>query len=154
MPARYRLVAMTFALSMLLYVDRVAMSTAKGPVSQELGLTDTQFGWVLSAFVWLVTRTGWRPASRILGGAGVVWALVWWLWFRDRPEDHPGVADAERLLIVEGRGTRSAPSRTSHSSSVSPGCFRTCSVVGAVLNLAAAVLWLAARPDRPLADAA
>jgi MFS transporter, ACS family, glucarate transporter len=50
MPARFRLIAMTFALSMLLYVDRVAMSTAKGPVTQELGLSDPQFGWVLSAF--------------------------------------------------------------------------------------------------------
>ena len=50
MPARYRLIALTFALSMLLYVDRIAISTAKVPVSSELGLSDTQFGWVLSAF--------------------------------------------------------------------------------------------------------
>jgi len=49
-PVRYRLIALTFALSMLLYVDRVAISTARGPITSELGLTDTQFGWVLSAF--------------------------------------------------------------------------------------------------------
>ena len=41
---------LTFALSMLLYVDRVAISTARGPITSELGLSDTQFGWVLSAF--------------------------------------------------------------------------------------------------------
>ncbi|MEO7271455.1 MAG: MFS transporter [Vicinamibacterales bacterium] len=35
---------------MLLYVDRVAIATARGPIISELGLTDTQFGWVLSAF--------------------------------------------------------------------------------------------------------
>ncbi len=35
---------------MLLYVDRVAISTARGPITSELGLSDTQFGWVLSAF--------------------------------------------------------------------------------------------------------
>lgn len=50
MPARYKLIGLTFALSMLLYVDRIAISTAKVPVSADLGLTDTQFGWVLSAF--------------------------------------------------------------------------------------------------------
>jgi ACS family glucarate transporter-like MFS transporter len=49
-PVRYRLVGLTFALSMLLYVDRVAISTARGPITSELGLSDTQFGWVLSAF--------------------------------------------------------------------------------------------------------
>ena len=49
-PVRYRLIGLTFALSMLLYVDRVAISTAKGPITSELGLSDTQFGWVLSAF--------------------------------------------------------------------------------------------------------
>lgn len=50
MPARFRLVAMTFVLSMLLYVDRIAISTAKVPITGQLALTDTQFGWVLSAF--------------------------------------------------------------------------------------------------------
>jgi ACS family glucarate transporter-like MFS transporter len=49
-PVRYRLIGLTFALSMLLYIDRVAISTARGPITSELGLSDTQFGWVLSAF--------------------------------------------------------------------------------------------------------
>jgi ACS family glucarate transporter-like MFS transporter len=50
MPVRYRLIALTFALSMLLYVDRVAISTARVPIASDLGLSDTEFGWVLSAF--------------------------------------------------------------------------------------------------------
>src|SRR4026207_2027787 len=50
-PVRYRRVGLTFALSMLLYVDRVAISTARGPITSELGLSDTQFGSVLAAFV-------------------------------------------------------------------------------------------------------
>lgn len=218
MPARYRLVAMTFALSMLLYIDRVAMSTARGPVTQELQLSDTQFGWVLSAFAlgyalfqtpagaladrlgpravltslvliwslftaltglasgfvvllvcrflfgageagaypscarafynwlptserglaqginfsgsrlgaafalpavaWLVTEAGWRASFGVLGLVGVVWAAAWWLWFRDRPEEHPGVSLEERAVIVAGRGTRS-------TSSVAPLSART-----------------------------
>lgn len=40
----------TFLLAMLLYVDRVCISTAKGPITTELHLSDTEFGWVLSAF--------------------------------------------------------------------------------------------------------
>ncbi len=49
-PTRYLLVGVTFTLSMLLYIDRIAISTARAPVSEAFALTDTQFGWVLSAF--------------------------------------------------------------------------------------------------------
>lgn len=49
-PTRYLLVLGTFLLSMLLYVDRVCISTAKAPVARDLGLTDKQMGWVLSVF--------------------------------------------------------------------------------------------------------
>ena len=37
-------------LSVLLYVDRVCISSAKGSVSTDLGLSETQMGWVFSAF--------------------------------------------------------------------------------------------------------
>ena len=40
-PVRYQLIGLTFALSMLLYVDRVAISTARSPITSELGLSDT-----------------------------------------------------------------------------------------------------------------
>lgn len=49
-PRRYALVGATFLLSVLLYVDRVCISAAKTPITEELGLSDTQMGWVLSAF--------------------------------------------------------------------------------------------------------
>ena len=50
MPTRYWLVVGTFLLSMLLYVDRACISAAKGAISRDLALSDTQFGWVLAAF--------------------------------------------------------------------------------------------------------
>jgi MFS transporter, ACS family, glucarate transporter len=34
---------------------------------------------------WMLARWSWRPSFLILGGVGVVWALVWLLWFRDHP---------------------------------------------------------------------
>ena len=50
MAKRHWLVVGTFLLAMLLYVDRVCISAAKDAISADLSLTDTQFGWVLSAF--------------------------------------------------------------------------------------------------------
>lgn len=210
MPVRYRLIALTFALSMLLYVDRVAISTARGPITSDLHLADTQFGWALSAFAlgyalfqtpaglvadrfgarvtlasvvtlwsvftaltglargylsllvcrflfgageagayptcarafyvwlpvserglaqgvnfsgsrlgaafalpaiaWFVEVVGWRVAFYALGGVGLLYAAVWWLWFRDAPEDHPSVSDDERRLIMERRAASATPS--------------------------------------------
>jgi ACS family glucarate transporter-like MFS transporter len=49
-PTRYLLVFGTFLLAVLLYVDRVCISTAQGPITRDLNLTDTEFGWALSAF--------------------------------------------------------------------------------------------------------
>jgi len=50
MPRRALVVAAAFALSMLLYVDRASISVAKAEVTRDLGLTDTRWGWAMSAF--------------------------------------------------------------------------------------------------------
>lgn len=49
-PKRYWLVVGMFLLAMLLYVDRVCISAAKNDIEQDLGLSETQMGWVLSVF--------------------------------------------------------------------------------------------------------
>lgn len=49
-PSRYLLVFATFCLSVLLYVDRVCISVAKDTIASDLSLSETQMGWVLSAF--------------------------------------------------------------------------------------------------------
>src|SRR3954467_10466636 len=92
LPRRALVVTGTFLLSVLLYVDRVCISTAKGPITKELAMSDTQFGWVLSAFAigyalfqtpsgMLADRIGGR---RILAGIVTLWsaftglsALAW-----------------------------------------------------------------------------
>src|SRR5688572_6406418 len=82
-PKRFLLVASTFLLAVLLYVDRVCISTAKGPVTKDLGLTDEQFGWILSAFALgyalLQTPTGalsdrFGP-RRVLTAVVTLWSL-------------------------------------------------------------------------------
>jgi ACS family glucarate transporter-like MFS transporter len=81
-PRRFLLVFGTFLLAVLLYVDRVCISTAKGPITQELQLSDKQFGWVLSAFAlgyalfqtptgMLADRFGPR---RILSAVVIIWS--------------------------------------------------------------------------------
>jgi MFS transporter, ACS family, glucarate transporter len=56
----------------------------------------------------------WRTPFWILAGVGIVWCVVFWPWFRDTPDEMPGVNAAERALIAAGRpprteGTRSVP---------------------------------------------
>jgi ACS family glucarate transporter-like MFS transporter len=47
---RYGFFAGSFLITLLLYVDRVCISSAKDSITQDLNLTDIQMGWVLSAF--------------------------------------------------------------------------------------------------------
>src|SRR6185503_5930947 len=70
------------------------------------------------SFIWLASRFGgafapaiigglmlvggWERAFGILGVVGVVWAILFVVWFRDRPEDKQQVGNAERELIRAG----------------------------------------------------
>ncbi len=203
MPSRHLLIVGTFALSLLLYIDRIAISAAKDGITSDLALTDTQFGWVLSIFAlgyalfqtpsgmladkmgprkvltsvvifwsvftaatgaavnfvtlmiyrflfgageagafpgisravysWVplkerglinginfsgsriggalalvmmppfIAYFGWRGSFYILGAIGIVWAALWWLWFRDRPEEKAGISPKELQYIQENR---------------------------------------------------
>src|SRR5581483_10418247 len=47
----------------------------------------------------LVEVQGWRWSFVEFGIVGVIWALVWYWWFRDRPEEHPAV-NAEELRVI------------------------------------------------------
>ncbi|WP_231603262.1 MFS transporter [Neorhodopirellula pilleata] len=77
------LVAATFLLSVLLYVDRVCISAAKNEVASDLSLSDQQMGWVFAAFSLgyalfqtpsglLADRLGPR---RVLAGIVAVWSV-------------------------------------------------------------------------------
>jgi len=69
------------------------------------------------AFMWMGARWGgasapllvvavmafvnWRIAFLVFAVMGFVWALVFYLWFRDRPAEHKGVNAAELELLKE-----------------------------------------------------
>jgi sugar phosphate permease len=58
-------------------------------------------------FLWLFKKfEGWTIPFEIIGGLGVLWCLVFWPWFRNRPEEMPQVNDAECALIAGGRSPK------------------------------------------------
>lgn len=202
-PKRYLVIGFTFMLSLLLYVDRVIISAGKEPISQTLGFSDIQMGWILSVFAlgyalfqspagfvadkfgprkiltvivalwslftaltglawnfvsmliirflfgaseagafpgmskvvffwipvsergvaqginfsgsrlgaafalpvvaWLIDLTGWQNTFFIFGVVGVIWAVLWYLWFRDNPVDHKSLSETEKIFILKNR---------------------------------------------------
>ncbi len=189
--SKHMVVFALFFLSMITYVDRTSISTAKGPIAAELNLSDSTMGMVFSAFalgyalfqlpagwmadkagprivlagtvgfwsiltvatglawslatllgirflfgageaavfpasarvihnwlkpgergrangalfagsrlgaalsypllVWMFSQWSWRKAFWALGCVGLVWSLVWLIWFRDYPANEPTV---------------------------------------------------------------
>jgi MFS family permease len=61
---------------------------------------------------WLVTNFGWRWSFIGTGSIGLLWASIWWGWFR-RPEEARWLGAAERAKIIserEGGNATTGPS--------------------------------------------
>jgi len=73
----------------------------------------SRMGGMLSAPIalQLVAGWGWRASFVAFGVLGLVWAAAWHAWYRDRPEDHPGVG-AEELAWIRGRMPYPTPDPT------------------------------------------
>jgi MFS family permease len=48
---------------------------------------------------WLIHLTSWRQSFVVLGIVSLVWAAVWWFYFRDDPAQHPGTTPQERQTL-------------------------------------------------------
>src|SRR5256712_11406286 len=61
----------------------------------------SRLGGMLSAPVALlvIARWGWRTSFVVFGTIGIVWASAWYVWYRDRPEEHPSVGHEELAWI-------------------------------------------------------
>ena len=81
---RFGVVLALFLLSMITYIDRTNISTAKDPIAAELNLSDVEMGMVFSSFAlgyavmqlptgWLVDTVGPRAA---LAGAVGLWSVL------------------------------------------------------------------------------
>jgi len=54
---------------------------------------------------WLVVSLGWRWMFVWYALPGLLWAVWFAVWFRNRPSEHPAVNEAERELIGQGERT-------------------------------------------------
>lgn len=202
-PVRFILLFFTFLLTILLYVDRACISTAKIPISEDLNFELTDFGWIMAVFTlgyalfqtpsgrladrkgprmvisgivtiwsiltsltgaawnfvsmlvirflfgageagafpglakvvynwfpvkergiaqginfsgsrlgaafamplvaWMISVTGWRPTFIIFGIVGIFVALLWYIIFRDKPEDSKIPGEKEKEFIIKNR---------------------------------------------------
>jgi len=57
-------------------------------------------------------RWGWRGSFYAFGVLGIIWAVIWYWWYRDAPREKPGVREQEIEEIEAGQGTAG---RTPHS---------------------------------------
>jgi D-galactonate transporter len=53
--------------------------------------------------VWLISLFGWKMTFAIVGLLGIVWAIIWIAYFKENPENHKGVNQAELSHIREGQ---------------------------------------------------
>ncbi|MCP9494880.1 MAG: MFS transporter [Pyrinomonadaceae bacterium MAG19_C2-C3] len=60
----------------------------------------------------LIGLQGWRLTFVEFGALGFVWCLVWYVWFRDTPEEHPAANDAEINIIRSGLAAAPAHSHS------------------------------------------
>lgn len=61
---------------------------------------------------WLVITLGWRSMFVWYAVPGLLWAVWFVIWYRDRPSLHPGVNEAERALIEEDGAPVEATEKT------------------------------------------
>ena len=68
----------------------------------------SRMGGMLSAPIalQLISVWGWRACFVFFGLLGLVWAAAWYAWYRDRPEDHPGVGAEELAWIRQDSNLR------------------------------------------------
>lgn len=52
----------------------------------------------------MITQWGWRSAFIVFGALGYFWGAAWYWYYRDRPEDHPKINEAELEIIRKGGG--------------------------------------------------
>ena len=53
----------------------------------------------------LITGIGWRRTFELFGAIGVIWAVLFYWWYRDSPADHPSVNAAELAMLPPAKDT-------------------------------------------------
>ena len=59
----------------------------------------------------MIQNVGWRRTFEIFGALGVIWAVLFYRWYRDVPAEHPAVNQAELAMLPPARDTAIAAER-------------------------------------------
>lgn len=51
--------------------------------------------------VWVLSLMSWQNTFVLFGLLGIVWAAIFWWWYRDKPSQHPSVNAAELNLLKD-----------------------------------------------------
>jgi MFS family permease len=89
----------------------------------------SRVGGMLSAplALFLIRLWGWRLTFVVFGAIGIVWAVAWSAWYRDRPSEHPSVNAAELAWIEQDGGSRDAHPATPWAALLrSPNLYAIC----------------------------
>ncbi len=66
----------------------------------------------LTPALWVVLTLycdmAWRQNLWLFAGAALAWCLIFYIWFRNHPEEHPSVNKAEKDMISSGKGLASS----------------------------------------------
>ena len=83
------------------WIPRTGQASASGAFAGFMSV-----GGVIAAPVtaWLVVNCGWRWAFVLYGVPGIIWAIWFNWWYRNRPSEHPAVNEAERALLEPDAG--------------------------------------------------
>ncbi len=57
--------------------------------------------------VYMLQFVSWRRSFELIGALGIVWAVLFWRWYRDNPRDHPSVNAAEMAMLRGAEDTAS-----------------------------------------------
>lgn len=74
-------------------------------IAQGILFTGSRLGAALGLFMmsFVVIHAGWRTSFLLLAAIGIVWALFWYYWFRDKPSAKASVGARELALIQENQ---------------------------------------------------
>ncbi len=84
-------------------------------IVQGINFSGSRLGaaFALPLVAWMLTQVGWRMTFVIFGGFGLVFSVLWYLIFRNKPEQSTAISKEEKEYILANRQQPSASAKAS-----------------------------------------
>lgn len=96
---RYVMILLAMLVAVLLYLDRICMSTAAESVMQDLQISKSELDWLLGAFFWTYAL-GQLPAGWLGDRFGARWMLAAYVVLWSLSTGLMGVADSVTVVLI------------------------------------------------------